>query len=170
IEKVWKDEAGKSIFYLPTADKDTFELESGDKVSLTSEKFCWLPTEFRIDDDGAVTIESYINNLHPIKHAAFYPTIARIFSKFVPMLEHVLTDVLFPRARRVVVDPNEWFKSDEPEPDYDGVIDYYDFMDLHNNWREAREFIEPQPGPFVAPERQMTPYSLRGRRLQAIFK
>ncbi|KAJ2503600.1 hypothetical protein GGH96_000160 [Coemansia sp. RSA 1972] len=171
IDKVWKDEAGKGTFYLPTAEKSTIFSQEGDEdVLLTSEKFCWLPTEFRVDDDGAVTIESYINNLHPVKHAAFYPTIARIFSKFVPMLEHVLTDVLFPRTRRVVVDPNNWFESDEPEPDYESDIDYFQLEDLHRDWRDSRKFIEPQPDPFVAPVRQMTPYSLRGRRLQAVFK
>ncbi|KAJ1858370.1 hypothetical protein GGH12_000021 [Coemansia sp. RSA 1822] len=157
IEKVWKDEAGKGTFYLPSADDESF----------TSEEFCWLPTEFRIDDDGAVTIESYINNLHPVKHAAFYPTIARIFSNFVPMLEHVLTDVLFPRARRVVPDAYNWFRSDETEPeDYDAS----DHEERYEEWKENRQFIEPQPDPFVAPVRQMMPYSLRGRRLQAIFK
>ncbi|KAJ2135423.1 hypothetical protein IW139_000689 [Coemansia sp. RSA 353] len=157
IEKVWKDEAGKGIFHLPSANSGSF----------TSGEFCWLPTEFRVDDDGAVTIESYINNLHPIKHAAFYPTIARIFSNFVPMLEHVLTDVLFPRARRVVPDAYNWFRSGDSEPeDYDAS----DHEERYEEWKENREFIEPQPDPFVAPVRQMTPYSLRGRRLQAIFK
>ncbi|KAJ2128176.1 hypothetical protein IW136_006180, partial [Coemansia sp. RSA 678] len=157
VEKVWKDEAGKGIFYLPSADSGSF----------TSGEFCWLPTEFRVDDNGAVTIESYINNLHPIKHAAFYPTIARIFSNFVPMLEHVLTDVLFPRARRVVPDAYNWFRSGDSEPeDYDAS----DHEERYEEWKENREFIEPQPDPFVAPVRQMTPYSLRGRRLQAIFK
>ncbi|KAJ2654847.1 hypothetical protein IW148_006254 [Coemansia sp. RSA 1199] len=167
IEKVWKDDSGKGIFYLPSTDKrPIFYAESGGSTSFTSEKFCWLPTEFRVDDNGAVTIESYINNLHPVKNAAFYPTIARIFSKFVPMLEHVLTDVLFPRARRVNPDAYNWFWSNDSEPDYNDS----DYDDLYEEWKENRQFSEPQPDPFVAPVRQMTPYSLRGRRLQAIFK
>ncbi|KAJ2175113.1 hypothetical protein GGH16_000954 [Coemansia sp. RSA 560] len=166
IEKVWKDEQGKSIFYLPSANKRTNHMPQGSSGPFTSEKFCWLPTEFRVHDDGAVTIESYINNLHPVKHAAFYPTIARIFSKFVPMLEHVLTDVLFPRARRVKPDSHNWFWSNDSEPDYDDL----DYDDRYEEWKENRLFAEPQPERFVAPERQMTPYSLRGRRLQAICK
>ncbi|KAJ2119234.1 hypothetical protein IW147_006036 [Coemansia sp. RSA 720] len=166
IEKVWKDETGKSIFYLPSTERPIFYMQSGSSKSLTSEKFCWLPTEFRVDDNGAVTIESYINNLHPVKNAAFYPTIARIFSKFVPMLEYVLTDVLFPRARRVDPDAYNWFWSNDSEPDYNNS----DYDDLYEEWKENRQFAEPQPDPFVAPVRQMTPYSLRGRRLQAIFK
>lgn len=30
-----------------------------------SQYFAWLPAEFAVDDDGKVSIESYINNLHP---------------------------------------------------------------------------------------------------------
>ncbi|KAJ2476139.1 hypothetical protein IWW56_005078 [Coemansia sp. RSA 2131] len=56
IEKAWKDEVDKGIFYFSPADAELF----------TSEEFCCLPTELRVDDDGTVTIESYINNLHPV--------------------------------------------------------------------------------------------------------
>ncbi|KAJ2746697.1 hypothetical protein GGI20_001118 [Coemansia sp. BCRC 34301] len=52
-----------------------------------------------LDDDGAVTIESYINNLHPITYAAFYPIIANVFSKFIPLLEQVLTDLVHSRRQ-----------------------------------------------------------------------
>ncbi|KAJ1718956.1 hypothetical protein LPJ61_006417, partial [Coemansia biformis] len=69
-----------------TTDTTLFVPDGG--LSYTSPNFCWLPTEFRVAEDGSVTIESYINNLHPIRHAAFYPTIASIFGKLVPMLEH----------------------------------------------------------------------------------
>ncbi|KAJ1846940.1 hypothetical protein H4S02_000579 [Coemansia sp. RSA 2611] len=157
VRKQWKDDQGKSVFSVPGSRGSSF----------TSSKFCWLPTEFRVADDGSVTIESYINNLHPVKHAAFYPTIANIFAKFVPMLEHVVTDMQFTRPLRVVPDPYNWFVADESEPeDYDAS----DYDERHEAWQANRGFVEPQPEPFVMPEWQMTPYSLRGRRLQAIFK
>ncbi|KAJ1953732.1 hypothetical protein GGI12_005955, partial [Dipsacomyces acuminosporus] len=38
--------------------------------TFVSDEFCWLPTEFSVDKDGKATIDSYINNLHPIRHAA----------------------------------------------------------------------------------------------------
>ncbi|KAJ2056696.1 hypothetical protein GGI17_006065 [Coemansia sp. S146] len=41
----------------------------------TSEKFNWLPFEFHVDNSGAVTIESYINNLHPVNHCLVLPNI-----------------------------------------------------------------------------------------------
>ncbi|KAJ2254578.1 hypothetical protein GGI13_002076 [Coemansia sp. RSA 455] len=136
-------------------------------VSFASEKFCWLPAEFRVDSDGATTIESYINNLHPRKHAALYPIIGSIFSKFVPMLEQVVTDYVHPRGQRVVPDPYNWFRSEQSEPeDYDAE----DYDERYEQWEENKIFIDPQPEPFVAPDRPTTPYCLRGRRLQAIVK
>ncbi|KAJ2887248.1 hypothetical protein H4R27_000045 [Coemansia aciculifera] len=130
--------------------------------SCNSKGFCWLPSEFRIDDNGAVTIESYINNLHPIKHEALYPIIASIFSKFLPLLEQVVTDLVHPRQPRVKPDGSKYYKSNEPMPD------------KHSNaywrWKAEAEFVLPQPEPFVAPLRSATPYSLRGRRLQTMVR
>ncbi|KAJ2346820.1 hypothetical protein GGH92_003436 [Coemansia sp. RSA 2673] len=125
----------------------------------------WLPSEFRIGDNGAVTIESYINNLHPVKHAALYPIIASVFSKFLPLLEQVVTDLVHPRQPRVK--PNrDKYKSNEPLPDRNN--DYYE-EDLIL-WKRRATFVHPQPEPFVAPARPVSPYNLRGRRLQAIVK
>ncbi|KAJ2461107.1 hypothetical protein GGF42_000411 [Coemansia sp. RSA 2424] len=133
----------------------------------TSNKFCWLPAEFRVDSDGTTTIESYINNLHPREHAALYPTISSIFSKFVPMLEQVVTDLVHPRGERVVPDPYNWFKSEAAEPEDDGTDEY---VERYQRWEESKAFVHPQPESFIAPGRPTTPYCLRGRRLQAIVK
>ncbi|KAJ2258438.1 hypothetical protein GGI13_000611 [Coemansia sp. RSA 455] len=131
-----------------------------------SEKFSWLPSEFRVDDNGAVTIESYINNLHPVKHAAMYPIIASVFSKFLPLLEQVVTDIVHSRRPRVKLDPDEYYKSDEP------LIDSCDDDYFEENilWKSRATFVPPQPEPFTLPERPVSPYNLRGRRLQAIVK
>ncbi|KAJ2579629.1 hypothetical protein GGH95_003006, partial [Coemansia sp. RSA 1836] len=125
----------------------------------------WLPSEFRVADDGAVTIESYINNLHPVKHAAFYPIIASIFSKFLPLLEQVVTDLVHPRQPRVVPDLSKYYQSDEPMPEYDDG--YYD--EKYREWKK-HAFVHPQPEPFVAPVRPVSPYKLCGQRLQAIVR
>ncbi|KAJ1992039.1 hypothetical protein GGI25_006244 [Coemansia spiralis] len=137
------------------------------EYAFASAKFCWLPTEFNVAEDGHVEIESYINNLHPVKHAAFYSTIAKVFGKFVPLLEQVVTDLVYPRERRIAPDSSAWYKSDEPEPIYDGSDSYDERYEL---WMDRRTFVPPQPEPFVTPGRPTKPYSLRGRRLQAIFK
>ncbi|KAJ2062167.1 hypothetical protein GGI17_002627 [Coemansia sp. S146] len=134
-----------------------------------SGQLCWLPAEFRVGNDGTTAIESYINNLHPRKHAALYPILGSIFSKLVPILEQVVTDLLHPRSFRVIVDSNKWYKSkdSEPEPD-DTWTD--DFDERHRQWKADRVFIHPQPEPFIVPDRPTTPYCLRGRRLQAIVE
>ncbi|KAJ2335930.1 hypothetical protein GGI00_001106 [Coemansia sp. RSA 2681] len=136
-------------------------------IPYTSNRFCWLPAEFHVDSDGTTTIESYINNLHPREHAALYPTISSIFSRFVPMLEQVVTDLVHPRGERVVPDPYNWFKSEAAEPEDDGTDEY---VERYQRWEESKAFIPPQPEPFVTPDRPTTPYCLRGRRLQAIVE
>ncbi|KAJ1860159.1 hypothetical protein LPJ73_001501 [Coemansia sp. RSA 2703] len=131
------------------------------------QKFCWLPSEFLVAEDGAVTIKSYINNLHPVKHAELYPTIGTIFGKFVPLLENVITDILYTREQRVIPDYENWLVADGPEPeDYDAE----DFDERYEEWEENKRFVEPQPDTFKTPARPTTPFSLRGRRLQAIVK
>ncbi|KAJ2867190.1 hypothetical protein GGH94_000993 [Coemansia aciculifera] len=133
--------------------------------SYSSDKFSWLPSEFRIDDNGVVTIESYINNLHPVRHASLYPIIASVFSKFLPLLEQVVTDLAHPRKPRVNPDSDNYYKSDEPLPDAD-----YDYFEKIVLWRRRATFIHPQPELFVAPARPINPYKLCGRRLQAVLK
>ncbi|KAJ2342568.1 hypothetical protein GGH92_005321, partial [Coemansia sp. RSA 2673] len=145
-------------YYLPTGH--------GRYYTYSSDNFSWLPSEFRVDDNGAVTIESYINNLHPVKHAAMYPIIASVFSKFLPLLEQVVTDLVHPRQPRVKLDPDEYYKSDEPQPDL-GDDDYFEEI---IPWKSRATFVPPQPEPFTLPERPVSPYNLRGRRLQAIVK
>ncbi|KAF3929401.1 hypothetical protein ABW19_dt0207207 [Dactylella cylindrospora] len=60
-----------------------------------SNEFCWLPSEFEISPDGKETkIASYINNLSsPEQQKLFYPILEKIFTKFVPLFNHVLGDL-----------------------------------------------------------------------------
>ncbi|KAJ2057319.1 hypothetical protein GGI17_005719 [Coemansia sp. S146] len=76
----------------------------------SSDKFSWLPSKFHTDNNGAVTIESYINNLHPVKHTAMYPVIANVFSKFLPLLEQVVTDLVHPHQAQVKPDSDKYYE------------------------------------------------------------
>ncbi|KAF3202961.1 hypothetical protein TWF679_010600 [Orbilia oligospora] len=80
-----------------------------------SKKFCWLPSEFEVSADGTSTkISSYINNLNgPGQKELFYPILEKIFSKFVPMFNHLLADLNENSHRR--------FRSGSPTE----VTDYY---------------------------------------------
>ncbi|PVU84606.1 hypothetical protein BB559_007531, partial [Furculomyces boomerangus] len=66
--------------------------DARDETRYRSEKFQWIPTEFDVGADGKVKILSYINNLHPKIHENMYRTLEKIFEKFVPLFNNVLTD------------------------------------------------------------------------------
>ncbi|GLE06011.1 hypothetical protein PINS_up015222 [Pythium insidiosum] len=77
-------------------------------VNLSSRRYQWIPTDFRVDADGRVKISSYINNLHPVHHRELYDAIENIFERFVPLFDRVLSSLakptdpeplLFPDAR-----------------------------------------------------------------------
>ncbi|KAJ2840770.1 hypothetical protein FBU31_000133, partial [Coemansia sp. 'formosensis'] len=144
-------DALKSECYLPVFNKK--------QASYASDRFSWLPSEFRVDDNGAVTIESYINNLHPVRHAALYPIIATL----------VLTDLVHPRKPGVEFNLYDCYEYSRPEPER-GRRPYYEYIEELECWHEDAAFKVPQPKPFVVPARPINPYSLHGRRLQAIVR
>ncbi|KAJ3052302.1 hypothetical protein HK097_006555 [Rhizophlyctis rosea] len=59
----------------------------------SSAKFQWLPSQFHIRPDGTVSIQSYINNLHPLKHPKLYRVIEQVFAKLLPLFENCLADL-----------------------------------------------------------------------------
>ncbi|KAJ3203297.1 hypothetical protein HDU67_010254 [Dinochytrium kinnereticum] len=54
------------------------------------DQFQWLPTDITIDVRGRVHIESYINNIHPRRHAGLYETIAGMVEAILPMFERAV--------------------------------------------------------------------------------
>ena len=52
--------------------------------------FQWLPAEFTVKADGAVSIDSYINNLDHEENPKLYEVIGKIFGEFVPKFEKVM--------------------------------------------------------------------------------
>lgn len=63
------------------------------QVRYSYTEYQWIPSDFHIGDDGRVRILSYINNLHPVRHADMYSSIGSIFSRFVPLFERALSSV-----------------------------------------------------------------------------
>ncbi|KAL3962851.1 WD40 repeat 2 [Purpureocillium lilacinum] len=55
-----------------------------DDVSAYSTRFQWLPCDVSLDGQGNATIDSYINNLHPVEHAGLYPIIQRFIQASLP--------------------------------------------------------------------------------------
>ena len=59
-----------------------------------SEKFQWLPSDFAVGEDGAVTLISpYINDVYPQKHAALESVVPKLLERAVPLWERVLSDM-----------------------------------------------------------------------------
>ena len=61
-----------------------------------SEKHQWLPTDFEVSATGRVRPLGYINNLHPVDHKEAHTTLSSILERFLPLFEHVVSDVLSP--------------------------------------------------------------------------
>ncbi|OAJ44487.1 hypothetical protein BDEG_27709 [Batrachochytrium dendrobatidis JEL423] len=124
-------------------------------------KFQCLPSEFRVEQDGSVTINSYINNLNPIWHRDMYKCIAKIFKCFVPMFESLFR-TMDPMFR--YIDIHNGTKGYEPssqsyrggmEPDTQVIRPVY---------------VPTLPEHFESKYESAKPVSLRGRNLQVIVK
>ena len=133
-----------------------------------SAKTQWLPSEFQVSNDGkSVEILSYINNLHPIKYKKLYSIISKIFSKFIPLFEKTLTDLIYPIANhnRVVKIPNYWYTDENGEYSYD----YYNRSITLPTLPKAEEFdLKLYKDKFYSRIKQY--YSLKGKKLKVIVK
>lgn len=73
---------------IPVPDVNDIEIHKASwttvlDVQCLSNKFQWLPCD--VDLTGETPkIESYINNVHPVKHAALYPVIEQFIAKSLP--------------------------------------------------------------------------------------
>ena len=55
-------------------------------------KFQWLPTYFKISEDGDCHISDYVNNLDKDKFQSLYKDLERLFEVFLPYFEEVCGD------------------------------------------------------------------------------
>ena len=57
-----------------------------------SKTYQWLPANVSLQDDGSAKFTSYINNLHPTKHADIYRTIEKLIETALPAWSQCLSD------------------------------------------------------------------------------
>ncbi|KAI9499973.1 hypothetical protein BX070DRAFT_180573, partial [Coemansia spiralis] len=119
----------------------------------------WLPADIHVEMDGSVSINSYINNLHPTSHAVFYSILSKVLAKTVPLLEQECVT----------------FTAYHPEYDRRGDIDMSiypdgDLDDAWDTWKNGISYTELAPEPFVEPKRPLLPYTLHGQDLQMVVK
>lgn len=101
----------------PESALANIHLKSAGKFRVAQGGECqWLPSMFRVGGDGAVQIKSYINGMEPgsdkDQFGRHYPTISRLFEKFVPMFERVLhgTSEPYKTAKSMLFIPTEIFE------------------------------------------------------------
>ncbi|OAJ41380.1 hypothetical protein, variant [Batrachochytrium dendrobatidis JEL423] len=124
-------------------------------------KFQCLPSEFRVEWDGSVTINSYINNLNPIWHRDMYKCIAKIFKCFVPMFESLFR-TMDPVFRYIDIhnDTNRYKPPNRSNHD-----------DMELDTQVIRPVYVPTlPEHFESSYESAKPVSLRGCNLQVIVK
>jgi len=150
----------------------------------TSERYLWLPTDAHVDaQTNRVTFGSYINNLHPTRHAALYPVLASILERFLPLFERVLTELKNPEPLLIRADACEWeerpsgwttptLASDDDRNDGEDRKMSAGEESAPDDEEDVRHRIFPRdPEPFrprvLMPRHQVT---LAGRTLQVIVK
>ncbi|MES1916117.1 MAG: hypothetical protein MHM6MM_007966 [Cercozoa sp. M6MM] len=131
-----------------------------------SKDYQWLPAEFQVAEDGSVSVESYINNLHP-RHTEGYDAIAASLAHLLPMFEACLEQQLN-GCFDAKIQAGDWYEhSEEPEEGTDEEDS--DFEQRWEEWQENRSIKLPEVPEFAPLDIKKT-VSLKGRRLQAIVK
>jgi Protein of unknown function (DUF4246) len=134
-------------------------LSRAHSLGLLSEQYAWLPADVAIAADGTAAFQSYVNNLHPDRHAPLYAALARLLAASVPLLKATLAHSLQPQRNAVSVDmralcDSESSQSEDEDSDYERPI--------VNGPTVPERFEPPQPPDVVS--------RLRGATLQAIVK
>ncbi|KAF2687654.1 hypothetical protein K458DRAFT_331850 [Lentithecium fluviatile CBS 122367] len=139
-------------------------------------RFQWLPSRIQFTADGIPKIISYINNLHPSKHAALYPVLERFVDAAIPLWNECISwyqeriripisstsdddytfpeGVVFPRdryrkqkSRDGPYKPPGSDEEDENELDDEEWAEEYDCWDEYQEWKvENRVLMHSEPG------------------------
>eukprot|EP01067_Filipodium_phascolosomae_P004228 Filipodium_phascolosomae@DN273_c0_g1_i1.p1 len=145
--------SGSAISHYTRSERQHFE----------SEKYSWLPTNFRVEADGLVKFKGYINNINPVSYPDAYVTIPKILEKFIPLWEKVLTRMTAPRENCISVD-DDWYEGVERWPDFEEEnIDEETWVPPPPNHSKLPEKYKGQPRPKVK-------VNLKGRDLQVVVK
>ncbi|KAG6849557.1 hypothetical protein H0H93_007505 [Arthromyces matolae] len=154
----------------------TLPSPSAQDIYTLSTSFAFLPTPVYISPNGDAKFTSYINNLHPTAHSTLYDNLTSLLTLFLPLFEHVLTDLhrnnplpsrILPTKGpryRVWEEPEEPLHSDDEE----GWVQYE---------RELRHWVMHRPielpdvsdgGYLGALESRRHKVSLRGKELKVV--
>lgn len=113
--------------------------------------FQWLPCQIDFEEEDAVKISSYINNLHPVEHSNLYNVLEQIIAKSIPLWNRTLSSLREDRDQRIEMERTEYlFPNGEEMPkDEDYSSDDPDKYDKERDWlRSNRVLVYPEPGDY----------------------
>ncbi|KAG6872770.1 hypothetical protein C0995_006809 [Termitomyces sp. Mi166 len=149
---------------------------SGGDIYTVSSSYALLPTPVSISSTGSATFTSYINNLHPRTHAPAYSAFASLLTAFIPLFEHVLTDLHRnnPLPQRIAPSRGPRYRVwDEPEEpvhsdDEDGWAQYEAELRHWAMYRPIELPDVPREGYTGGLERRRHRVCLRGREVKVV--
>ena len=127
-----------------------------------SAKFQWLPSDVTVAGTGHVTIDSYVNNLHPELHSGLYDTLGVLIGAFVPLWSAVLTEAVSVPKPRVAVEMYDLWEPFEYPSDEEGAVEddvYYAYVD-------NRQMVNGPTFDVWDASREVQHVDLCGRQLQ----
>lgn len=127
-----------------------------DNQNLYSSRFQWLPCDVEVSSDSGCKIVSYINNLHPQKHADLYGIIEQVIDRTIPLWNATLTAqderYCHDRPEYVRIPFNEAVAEDDSD-DSDEEEDDISIDEFDDNWGvDNRRTVLPEPGEFTPPK------------------
>lgn len=143
------------------------------KLWAYSAKYAWIPTDFKIPENGAPAKAcSYINNAHPSRKE-FVTTVEAVVGQFALIFRDVLTDLFadgWPWYRRV----KGGVKYPDDTPDDQAGEAEADYESRLKAWRETQNFslptISDKYSKHVWMRRTICKFLGRGQTVQIIVK
>ena len=163
-EAQWEEDEGVDYLHWYDEQEDT----------MSSTTYQWLPSEVQVNEEGKCKFISYINNLHPRKHAELYNVLELILERFLPLFNQVLTNLAHLRSRRHKPDLNidkyddfwespdlYYYDDEEEEEEEEGDTQYKNDKVLKPEFTVVKPFKPHAPRSHI---------DLKGSRLQVIVK
>lgn len=134
------------------------------EMEAPSRLYRWLPSDVICDEKGALKLESYINNLHPIEHSKLYRNLEKILEKFLPMFNRCLTDLTNWKGPIIDMTEHEFYTPfAQASAEYD--------EDAHGRWEETRQLLPVKIPKFQVPQHESAfKIDLKNQKLQIIVK
>ena len=124
-----------------------------DSSMFVSDRFQWLPADVFVGTDGRVVFDSYINNLHPDRHAQLYAATAQLLQRMLPLFERTLaTSTQRPQRVVEVPDNTEWWWPQDRDHLWELMKESGEAEKVMRRWRaglsvEASPEAEGAPAP-----------------------